>query len=104
MIKYSRNYTMGAQVALAIGTKGLRQNKAERAQGVIERGQGMLSFFHCKQKVISRKMLYFGTKVNMESTYSNCDILNLQNYAVSQLDRFLDVESYWLIFEQNLVM
>ena len=39
---------MGAQVALAIGTKGLRQNKAERAQGVI--------FFHCKQKVISRKM------------------------------------------------
>ena len=50
MIKYSRNYTMGAQVALAIGTKGLRQNKAERAQGVIERGQGMLSFF-----IVSRK-------------------------------------------------
>ena len=47
---------MGAQVALAKGTKGLRQNKAERAQGVIERGQGMLSFFHSKQKVISRKM------------------------------------------------
>ena len=45
MIKYSRKYTMGAQVALAIGTKGLRQNKAEGIQGVIERGQGMLSSF-----------------------------------------------------------
>ena len=49
-------------------------------------------------------MLCFEITASMESTYSNCDILILQNYAVSQLDRFLDVESYRLIFVQNLVM